>query len=198
MNFPHFNRRLHLYLGLSLLPWFLMYGASSLVFSHSKFFGRFYDDGRPLWTLRFDRPYTIDVPATGDLRPFGARILRDAGLDGSFGTYREGPDKLNVYLYTFRKSTRLVYYTSQHRLTAEDRRFRWDQLLTGMHARGGFAQEGVLVKLWSVGVDLASVGILLWIASGLYMWWKFPTVRHWGWVAIASGATLFALLLLRL
>ena len=38
MTFPHFNRRLHLYLGLCLLPWFLMYGASSIPFAHGQFF----------------------------------------------------------------------------------------------------------------------------------------------------------------
>ena len=38
MTFPHFNRRLHLYLGLALLPWFLMYGLSSVPFAHSQYF----------------------------------------------------------------------------------------------------------------------------------------------------------------
>ena len=30
MTFTHFNRRLHLYLGLALLPWLFMYGISSI------------------------------------------------------------------------------------------------------------------------------------------------------------------------
>jgi hypothetical protein len=31
-------RRLHLYLGLSLSPWFLIYGVSSVVFNHPQYF----------------------------------------------------------------------------------------------------------------------------------------------------------------
>ena len=38
MTFSHANRRLHLYLALGLLPWLLMYGASSLPFAHGQFF----------------------------------------------------------------------------------------------------------------------------------------------------------------
>ena len=40
MTFSHLNRRVHLYLGLALLPWFFMYGISSLPFAHNQFFER--------------------------------------------------------------------------------------------------------------------------------------------------------------
>ena len=122
MTFNHFTRRLHLYLALGLIPWFLMYGASSLPFSHGKYFDGLYQDGVPLWKLRFDRPYEIDVPPGENLRPVGARILKDAGLEGSYGTYRQNEKQVNVYLYTFWKSTRLTYFVDEKRLLAEDRR----------------------------------------------------------------------------
>ena len=40
MTFSHVNRRVHLYLGLFLLPWLFMYGISSLPFAHAPFFMR--------------------------------------------------------------------------------------------------------------------------------------------------------------
>ena len=61
-----------------------------------------------------------------------------------------------------------------------------------MHARGGFEQEGLLTRSWSVVVDLVA-------------WRSFCgsrracTVvgvrahRRWGWLAIAAGAATFAL-----
>ena len=53
MTFSHFNRRLHLYLGLALLPWFFMYAISSVPFAHNQFFEqRDAARGLPLWTLR--------------------------------------------------------------------------------------------------------------------------------------------------
>ena len=201
MTFAHLNRRTHLYLGLALLPWFLMYGLSSIPFAHTAFFER-RDAARglPMWTLR--ATHTVDLPVSEDpreLRALGAALLRQAGVSaGSYGVYRQSPTQLNVYAYSFRHSTQLKYFIDQQRMTVEDRRFRWDQFLTGMHGRGGFEQEGLLDRSWSVIVDLVCAAILLWIATGLYMWWGLPASRAWGWVTIAAGATTFVFLTLRL
>lgn len=188
MTFLHFNRRAHLYLGLGLLPWFLMYGVSSIPFAH----GRYFDEldkakGVPLWTLREERAYRIEIPAEGDLRAVGGQIMKDLGLEGSYGAYRQGANQVNVYVHTFLKSTQVKYYAEEGRVTVEDRRFRSDQFLTGMHARGGFEQEGWLTKAWGVVVDVVVVGMMWWVVSGLIMWWKLPGKRRWGWVALGLG-----------
>ncbi len=201
MTFAHVNRRVHLYLGLFLLPWFFMYGISSEPFAHTPFFeARDAAKNLPLWTLRAE--HAVDLPVPSDesgLRALGAALLDVAGIHGtSFGAYRQAASQINVYSYSFWSSAQLKYYVDQKRMTVEDRRFRWDQFLTGVHARGGFEQEGLLPASWSVVVDLVCIGIVLWIASGLYMWWGIPGHRRWGWVAIAAGMTSFVLFTLRL
>ena len=199
MTFSHFNRRLHLYLGLSLAPWFLMYGASSIPFAHNQFFeARDQAKRIPLWTTRLDQKYSIEVPAQGELREVGARIVKDFNLDGAFGAYRQSPNQINVYVYRFLRSTQAKYYIAEQRITVEDRRFRFDQFLTGMHARGGFEQEGLLDKAWGVIVDIASVGMLFWILTGVYMWWHLPGLRKWGWLAFLSGVGSYALFMAKL
>lgn len=201
MTFAQLNRRTHLYLGLALLPWFFMYGISSLPFAHTQFFDqRDAAKGLPLWTLRSDRISDVRPPDDDKaLRAFGAELLREAGISGtSFGTYRQSANQINVYSYSFWKSTQLKYYHDQKRVTVEDRRFRWDQFLTGMHGRGGFEQEGLLDLSWSVVVDLVCLGIIVWILSGLYMWWGLSGHRAWGWIAILAGALSFIGFTLRL
>ena len=185
MTFDRFNRRLHLYLGLSLLPWFFVYGVSSAPFSHAQYFNQLDKaKGLPDWTPRFERPYDVPVPEGGNLRTLAARIVKDAGIDGAFGAYRLGPNRINVYVHTFWRATQIQYRLDEKKLVAEDRRFRWDHFLTGLHARGGFEQEGLLQNSWSVVVDLVSLGMLVWIASGIYMWWNLRPVRRWGWLAL--------------
>ncbi len=194
MTFAQLNRRTHLYLGLALLPWFFMYGISSVPFAHTQFFEqRDAAKGLPLWTLRSDRVTDVRPPNDDKaLRAFGGELLREAGISGTaFGTYRQSANQINVYSYSFWKSTQLKYYVDQKRVTVEDRRFRWDQFLTGMHGRGGFEQEGLLDRSWSVVVDLVCLGIIVWIASGLYMWWGLPGHRGWGWIAILAGVISF-------
>jgi hypothetical protein len=201
MTYSHLNRRLHLYLGLALLPWFFMYGVSSVPFAHTPYFNqRDAAKGLPMWTLVSDRIVDVPVPqeASG-LRGFGATLLREAGIEGtSFGTYRQSPTQINVYSYSFWTSTQLKYFVDTKRLTVEDRRFRWDQFLTGMHARGGFEQESLIDRSWSVVVDIVCLSMILWIASGLYMWWELPGQRRWGWLAIAGGTASFLFFTLRL
>jgi hypothetical protein len=198
MTFPHLNRRVHLYLGLSLLPWFLMYGASSIPFAHGQYFEvRDKAKGLPLWTTRVDQKYSIEVP-DGDLRAVGARIVKDFGLKGSFGVYRQGAGQLNVYVYRFLHSTQVKYFVAEQRITVEDRRFRFDQFLTGMHAHGGFEQENLLDKAWGVAVDVACLGMLLWVVSGIYMWWSLPWLRGWGWAAFLGGIGTYALFMAKL
>ena len=135
---------------MALLPWFFMYGISSVPFAHNQFFEqRDAAKGLPLWTLRAERALDMPVPEdTAGLRAFGATLLKDAGVEAtSYGTYRQSPTQVNVYAYSFWKSTQLKYFVDQKKLTVEDRRFRWDHFLTGMHARGGFEQEGFLLAL---------------------------------------------------
>jgi hypothetical protein len=198
MRFNLFVRRLHLYLALSLIPWFLIYGVSSIPFAHNSWIDRFYRDGKPTWSLRFEKPYEIAIPEGADLREIGARIKQDVGLEGAFGAYRPNPGELTVYVHTFWTASHARYFPDKRLLRVEDRRFRWDHFLTGMHARGGFQDRQPLNLAWSIVVDLVCIGFLLWIASGIYMWWQLPQTRVWGFLALGSGAALFALFLVGL
>lgn len=202
MTFPHFNRRTHLYLGLFLMPWVLLYGISSIPFSHTAWFdAQDKAKGLPNWTPLFERTYEKPAPEGDGIRDWGRQVLADTGLlqrfgaAVNFGVYRQGPEQVNIYVYSFWQSAQVKYFPATGRLIAEEKRFRWDHFLTGMHAKGGFDQEGWISDSWAVVVDLVCLSFLAWIASGLYMWWGLPSLRRWGWIALLSGCASFALFL---
>jgi hypothetical protein len=189
----HLNRRIHLYLGLLLSPWFLMYGLSSIPFSHARFFqDRDRASGQSDWIERLRRSYEADIPSTGSLRPVGEKIMRDLGLSGAFGTYRQGADQVNVYVYSFWHSTQVGYNTRTRTLVVQDRRFRWHEFLTGMHAKGGF-EQGSLHNAWGWVVDAVCIAMLLWVVTGIVMWVRLNSGRVWGWAALAGGLVSFVL-----
>ena len=195
MSFNHAVRRTHLYLGLFLVPWTVLYAVSSIPFSHAQYFNdRDKAKGLPLWTQRVEIPYEAPVPEGNDLRPFAARIMADTGLKGAFGANRLPSGQVNVFVYSVWRSTQAKYFPERKTLVIEDRRFRWDQMLTGLHAKGGFEQESVLQRSWSVFIDVACLSLLLWVASGFYMWWKLGILRGWGWLCLFGGCGFFALL----
>jgi hypothetical protein len=177
-----------------------MYGVTSIPFSHAAWIQQsFYNSGAPEWTLRVDKPYEIEIPAGNELRSTGERMLTDSGVEpGAFGAYRDGAGRLSVYRHDFWRSTRITYFPDEKRLRAEDKRFRWDHFLTGLHARGGYDQASFLNDAWAIIVDLVCLSILVWIISGLVMWWQIPQHRVWGMAAIAAGVAAFALFLIKL
>jgi len=198
MTFSHFNRRFHIYLGMVLLPWFLMYGLSAVTFVHGGLMSRILGtkDVKP-WRPLFERAYDAPVPTADKLNDLGEKIKRDAGLSGLHGTYRENDNQINVYVYTFLRSTQLKYFVNEKRLIAEDKNFRLDHFLTGMHTRAGF-REGLLGDLWAVLVSIVAIGMLGWVASGLYMWWQLKSKRWLGLVALLAGAISFIAIVFRL
>ncbi len=194
MKFPQFNRRLHMYLGLALSPWFLAYGVSSAVFAHPRWGESVY--GQPVWKVRFERPYALPISPNAGLPELGATLVRASGIGGTYGAYRPDPDRINVYVHTFWTATQITYDLNTKMLRAADQQFRWDHFLTGLHGRGGFEHSGVLDDAWAVMVDIVCAGFLIWIASGLYMWWGIPRHRGWGLLALGTGAVSFGVFLL--
>jgi hypothetical protein len=201
MTYSHLNRRAHLYLGLFLTPWVLMYGFSSIPFAHHDYFEqRDKALGLPMWTKTYEGVYDLGpIPSAGSLRPLAAKVARDFQLQNeSYGAYRPNPQQVVIYIHTFWKATQFRYFVEEKRIVREARRFRWEHFFTAMHARGGFEDRRFLSVAWSVLVDLVCLGFLLWIVSGLYMWWSLPGLRNWGWIAVAGGLLSFTLFIWRL
>ena len=187
-------RRTHLYLGMLLIPWLMMYALSTALFNHREVF-RPYRAADPLWLPQWEKDYAIDVPAGNDgLRAAARRILDDNGLKGAFGVQRQG-QRLNINVQNFWQPVRLTYQIESKRLRAEARKSSWVDVLARVHERVGYGQGGFLNNLWAVTVDLFCVTTLVWIATGLDLWWKVAGTRRWGFCAIGGGvATLAALL----
>ena len=192
MTFDKFNRRTHLYLGLFLMPWLLMYGVSSFIIVHQSWFGA---EKQPAWEPVFEKEYRHPIPQDGELRAAAQDILNDCNLQGAFWVNKPNPDTLQINRFSFWGSTRLTYSVKDQKLNAERQRMPLSQAIVRMHFRGGFGQPTFWDKFWGLLVDLACVGIIIWVASGLIMWWRLPRLRTWGAMAVGGGLLSFLLLL---
>ncbi len=200
-SFDRINRRTHLYLGLVLFPWVLMYGVSSFVISHHGSW--FKPVNQPVWEPLFDRTYKHSVPddaiSTTEagrqlLRAVAAGILKDNNLEGAFYAQRPNPGELRITRSTFFDQTRLIYSIKDQTLRGERQRSSWDGAVLRMHTRNGYDQPLFLTKMWAFTVDLTCVTMIVWVASGIIMWWRLAKVRVWGAIALAGGAASFLFL----
>jgi len=194
ITFDKFNRRAHLYLGLFLMPWLLMYGVSSFLVIHP-----WLPTEEPARELLFERAYSRTVNIQGrdngpEMRAAAQEIIKDCNLEGAFWVRKPNPDSLYIERFSFRDTISLTYSITDQRLTAERQTLRWPQVAVRLHFRVGTDQPTLGNKLWGLLVNLACIGIIIWIASGLIMWWRLPRFRAWGAVAVGGGIVFFLLL----
>lgn len=187
-------RRAHLYLGMLLIPWLMIYALSTEILNHGDHFKKF-RAADPQFTPLWSKDYTLPIAVQPDnLRDVAQRILADNDLSGAFGVQRQG-NRLNINVQNFLEPKRLSYDLEAKRLTAEKKKFAWPEVFTRLHFRAGYNGTGLLPNLWPVLVDVFCVSMLMWIATGLYLWWKIRDSRNWGWAAIGSGALTIVMLL---
>jgi len=201
-SFDRINRRAHLF--LVLLPWVVMYGVSSSVISHHATW--FKSDNPSAWEPVFERPFQKSIPEQANhsgetnrqqLRAVATEILRENGLEGAFYAERPNAGELRITRTTFFDQTRLTYSITDHKLRAERQRLTWDQVVLRLHTYTGHHQPLFRNRLWSFTVDLTCLTILLWIVSGIIMWWRMAKVRIWGAIALGGGIASFLLLVWR-
>ena len=192
ISFNKINRRTHLYLGLALLPWLLMYGVSSAIIIHQKI--------EPLSKqLVSEKAYDKPVDLKGannspELRAAAEQILKDLDMQGGFWASKSNPDTMQIDRFSFRGNSSLTYSAKKQTLKVEHQKMRLPQVIQRLHFRGGFMQPDIGNKTWGVLVDLTCIAILIWVISGVIMWWQLPRLRTWGAIALLGGIGSFLLL----
>jgi hypothetical protein len=189
MTFSHFVRRAHLYTGLFLLPWVIMFGVSTIPINHQS-------PETVQWTRLGEHTFDAPVPEGAEnLRPLGREMMNTAGIEGGYWIFRLNPKQVEVGHPDFLSPVRLRYFPQEKRLTVERRPFSLRPFLSGMHTRGGYDMGSFWDSVWAVFIDVVCVGLILWIASGIYMWWGLPATRRWGWLAMGAGVACFAVII---
>ncbi len=197
-NFSLIIRRTHLYLTLLCLPWFVMYAVTAIAFHHADWFEEpkdLYNTSGDSWTRQGSWPCNIEVPQEPRIpREYAAELLKVAGIESdAFGAYRSGSKRIEVYFLSFWDTRRLTYQLDQQQLVLFTRQSTPSMILSSMHARAGYHQDGFWNNAWAVMVDATCTGMLIWVATGLFIWWQVPRMRGWGIFALAAGFASFAL-----
>ena len=188
-------RRVHLYLGMLLIPWVIMYALSTLTFNQRDWF-RGQLNQPDLWKQLWKKEFKAEVPKQQPkLKEWARSVLDENGIKGGFNV-RQNPQSVLINLIQFRNPIRVTYQKNEGQLLAEQKRTTLAEMMVRMHVRHGYGRDGVLYDSWAFVVDLVCFAIIAWIATGLYMWWKIPSTRKAGWMAILSGLATFLLLVL--
>ena len=192
-------RRVHMFTGLFLAPWMLMYALSTLVMTHSDFVFSFYSSKSPTMVTERELDYTRSFPTNVTREQIGQQILQDVGLDGTHYV-SGGKDGKPVVVNRQHAliSQRITFDASKSKVVIEREEFRTPTFLERLHRRRGYNHPYALEDTWGFTVDVAVVTMVFWSLSGVWLWWELKTTRGWGTLSLTAGVVLFAIFALLL
>ena len=171
-------RRIHLYTGVGLLAFVVMYFVTGYVLIHHDWFPA----SEPVKSIR----EAALTPATGaSPEEYSALLQRQFGLAGK----RQPPVRMKDGGWKFQFVRPGVWHEAVvppagGTVNITTSHFSTRQMLVHFHRLHGYG-GGWLYDLWMVMYDLASASMILFAVSGIYLWYKLTKRRLLGWVVLA-------------
>ncbi len=188
-------RRIHMFTGLFLAPWMLMYALSTLVMTHLDYVRSFYKTRNPAMVAENEMNYSRSFPTNTTREVIAVQILRDIGLDGTHYVSggRDGKP-LVINRQRAMRPQKITFDPAKGKIKIEHEEFRMQNFLERMHRRRGY-NEYAIQNSWGFSVDFAVVTMVFWSLSGLWLWWEIKATQRWGTICLAGGWVLFGLFL---
>lgn len=187
-------RRIHMFTGLFLAPWMIMYALSTLVMTHHESVNSFYASKTPVLVKERELDYSRSFTTNLTRDAIAQQILTDLGMDGahSVSDGRNGRP-LVIQRQHAMPQRRVTFDASKGKITIEREEFRAPTFLERMHRRRGYNQPYALDDTWGFTVDVAVVAMAFWSLSGIWLAWELKTTRVWGTLSFVFGLGLFVI-----
>ena len=189
-------RRIHMFAGLFLGPWMLMYAFSTLVMTHREYVSSLYASKNPAMVAERELDYSRSFPTNLTREQIGQQILQDLGLDGTHDVHggRNG-QPLVINRGHALAPQRITFDASKSKVLIEREEFRAPNFLERMHRRRGY-NPYVIENTWGFTVDVAVVTMVFWSLSGIWLWWELKSTHRWGALSLVAGTVSFAIFLI--
>jgi hypothetical protein len=189
-------RAFHLYFGLFISPFIIIFGISVLAFNHPLLLNR-NNKVRPVNEIR-KRLDSIPCDTT-DLRTARA-IIHKLGINGEIDYISKTENQISFpvnkpglrTIVDVNTNTDSVLITSQSENTVKA--MNWLHIMPGQHnvaVRG----NSTFMKFWKIIADMTVYLIIFLLISGIYLWYFIEIRRTPGWYALILGIAFFAALL---
>ena len=192
-------RRVHMFTGLFLAPWMLMYALSTLVMTHREYVLSFYSSKNPVFVNERELDYTRTFPEGTAREEMARQILQDLGLGGRhYVSGGRNGQPLVINRQNGLRLRRITFDAGNHKIGIQQEKFRALTFLERMHRRRGYDQPYALEDTWGITVDVAVIVMAFWSLSGVWLWWELKTTRFLGALSLTAGLGLFAMFLILL
>ena len=174
-----FMRNVHLALGLVSVVMALIFALSSLVI--------IYRPWLPQSIEQSERRVQVPPQAASTPRALARALMRSEGLKGTVSQIEEDAEAIRLRISRPGTEFRIEYRRSASEAKIEQRRWGLLQTLVQLHVNHGFWHDFAPANAWAALSLLASAGILLLGASGIYLWFAHHEERRVGGVLLVLG-----------
>jgi hypothetical protein len=186
-------RWLHLYTGLFLSPWMLVYGASAFCLNHNRWF----IEKLNVKPLHWETVRRVDFVPDGTFPHEPAQqaqaILKMLDLDGAHNIMRQpNRNQMVINRVCATGNYRITWQPAHSVIIVEKQKsFSFYRLIHFLHFRAGYIQPYFVNIAWAAIVDAVAVSMWLWVFSGVYLWWRRKRTFLFGWACLIVGVLSF-------
>lgn len=158
-------RKIHLYTGLILVVFLMMYFASGYVMAHRPWFV----GPSPAPTTR---TVALDTGAARSPGQLAAQMKKELALPGRIQFPQKQPaDETLFWAIRPGSMIRVDVVSKNHTVRLTTQRVGWIQTLIMLHKVAGYDNQP-LFDLCALFSDLAGLSMILFAVTGVYLWWK--------------------------
>ena len=178
----HVIRKIHLYCGLIILSFLMMYFVSGFIMTH-----------RPWFVISRTAPTsrTVALESSGDqsMEQLATDVQRQLGLAGRIQFPQQQPeDGTRFWLNHPGTEIRVDVLPREKLIRLTTQREPWVGKLIMLHKVSGYDAQP-LFDAYSLFCDVAGASLIIFALTGVYLWWK--TARHhvWGILCLTASCT---------
>lgn len=186
------SRKIHLYLGLGMLLFIMLFGFSGLQLNHHWAFTRFWDKREE---TSYDRSVQISIER--DQEALAREIMNKADLHGSIFNPEFSDDSLMLEFVVAKPGKRyeLKANLGDGNIHIKEVTFNAWGTMQNLHTiRNPGPKErnerysSRLASIWSFSIDMIATGLIMMCLLGLYLWTQAERKRFYlGLISLAAG-----------
>ena len=188
-------RASHLYTGMFLVPWMMVYAVSAFCLNHGEWFTERLQLA-PKWEVVRELDFAADRAFPQVPEEQAAAILDHLHLEGPHRIMGvPNASQLTLLRFCSTGHYRITWHRQRSRLVVEQLGpFSFYSFVNSLHFQHGYGQPYFAYLAWATIVDAASISTVIWVISGVYLWARRPRKRLLGGLCMVAGGLLFVAL----
>mgnify|MGYP003641596874 CR=1 FL=1 len=186
----HWNRRLHIHIGLFLLLFIWLFSFSGLLLNHSSWdFASFWEQKKETKTIT-----NISVPKGLDSLQTVKRIMLNLNISGEISNLKMTPDSVDFRVSVPGHIRNLHVDLNKGICVQNEMRYNfWGKIKT-LHTFNGANRENpalganwLVSRIWIFSMDGIAIGLIYLCISSWIMWYNIRENYRWGTIVLITG-----------